>query len=93
MQSTPSTAQELLGDDLLKGLCCPETRQDLSPAGPELIARLNKSIAAGVLNNRGGKPVTQPIDDGFLRKDGQWVYPIRNKIPILLIDEALSAAI
>ena len=91
MEPNRSIAHELLSDELLKSLCCPETRQNLTPADPELIARLNKSIAAGTLKSRGGRTVSQPIDDGFLRADGQWVYPIRNKIPILLIDQALPA--
>lgn len=92
MEPSQSIASDLLGDELLKSLCCPETRQNLAPADPDLVARLNKSIAAGTLKNRGGRTVTQPIDDGFIRADGQWIYPIRNKIPILLIDEAVSTS-
>jgi uncharacterized protein YbaR (Trm112 family) len=90
MELGRSTARQMLDDELLKNLCCPETRQDLQPAQPELITRLNQRINAGTLKNRAGEVVSQPIDDGLVRADGQWLYPIRNNIPILLIDQALS---
>ncbi len=92
MESDRSPASEMLNEDLLKSLCCPETKQSLSPAEPELIARLNKSISAGTLRNRTGQIVNQPIDHGFVRADGQWLYPIRNRIPIMLIDQALPTS-
>lgn len=75
--------------ELLKILCCPETRQPLSLADAALVQRLNEQIAAGQLRNRAGKPVTRKCDGALLRKDGQFVYPVSESIPILLIDEAI----
>jgi uncharacterized protein YbaR (Trm112 family) len=75
--------------ELLKILCCPETRQPLSLADTALLQRLNEQIATGKLLNRAGKPVTRKCDGGLLRKDGKFVYPISEDIPILLIDEAI----
>jgi uncharacterized protein YbaR (Trm112 family) len=75
--------------ELLKILCCPETRQPLSLADAALLQRLNEQITAGRLHNRAGKPVTRKCDGGLVRKDGQFVYPICESIPVLLIDEAI----
>ncbi|HXG49475.1 MAG TPA: hypothetical protein VNO52_17765 [Methylomirabilota bacterium] len=74
---------------LLDLLRCPETRQPLTMAEPDLIARLNERIRAGQLQNRAGRPVSQPIDGGLMREDRQCLFPVREEIPILLIDEAI----
>ena len=75
--------------DLLEILCCPETKEDVSLADQSLIDRINALIQAGTIKNRSGKPVSEKIDGGLLRKDQKYLYPIREDIPIMLIDEAL----
>jgi uncharacterized protein YbaR (Trm112 family) len=74
---------------LLKILCCPETHQPVSEADASLVADLNHRIASGSLKNRAGKSVGDKLDGGLLRQDRQWIYPIRNRIPIMLIEEAI----
>ena len=76
--------------ELLKIICCPETHQSLSPAAPALIETLNQCIATGQLKNRAGRLVADTMDGGLLRADGEFLYPIRAGIPILLIDEAIG---
>ena len=76
--------------DLLKILCCPETRQPLAPADAATVARLNERIAARSIKNRGGKAVSEPCEGGLVRQDGQVLYPIRQGIPILLIAESVA---
>ncbi len=75
--------------DLLKILCCPETHQGVRPAEPALVEALNRKIAAGQLRNRSGQAVTEKFEGGLVREDGKYVYPIRQDIPIMLIDEAI----
>jgi uncharacterized protein len=41
------------------------------------------------MKNRADEQVTEPIDDGLKRADGKFLYPIRNNLPVLLIDQAL----
>jgi uncharacterized protein YbaR (Trm112 family) len=69
--------------ELLEILRCPETLQKLSPAPPELIERL----ASGPLRNRGGSPVK--LEAGLVREDGAVIYPVKDGIPVMLIDEAI----
>lgn len=83
----------MIDADLLKILCCPETRQPLTLAEGSLLQRLNDQVAKNSLLNRAGKPVTRPCDGGLLRKDGQFVYPICAGIPILLIDESIPVQV
>ena len=82
----------MLDAELLKILCCPETHQELRPAEASLLGRLNREIEAGTAKNRAGAPVKEKIDQGLVRKDGKFLYPIRGNIPVMLIDEALPLA-
>jgi uncharacterized protein YbaR (Trm112 family) len=79
----------MIDSELLKILCCPETHQPLTSADAALVQRLNTQIDSGQLRNRGGQPVTRKCDGGLVRKDGQFVYPVCENIPILLINEAI----
>jgi uncharacterized protein len=79
----------MISQELLEILCCPETKQEVALADPKVIEQLNASIAQGRLQNRAGKTVTEKIEGGLLRKDGKFLYPIREGIPVMLIDESL----
>ena len=83
----------MIAADLLAILCCPETRQPLSAAGPEVLARLNARLAAAAgepaLANRGGEPVRQPLVEGLVRLDQTLLYPVRAGIAILLVEEGI----
>jgi uncharacterized protein YbaR (Trm112 family) len=74
---------------LLEILCCPDTKQDVALAPDEVVARLNAQIDSGSLKNKGGEIVKEKMDGGLLRVDGKVLYPIREDIPIMLIDEAI----
>ncbi|PYK97129.1 MAG: hypothetical protein DME18_07095 [Verrucomicrobia bacterium] len=79
----------MLDPELLKIMCCPETHQPIALAEAALIEKLNRQIAAGQLQNRAGQPVKEPIDGGLVREDKRFLYPIRQNIPVMLIDEAI----
>jgi uncharacterized protein len=75
--------------ELLKILCCPETRQAVAPIDSKLLTELNKRIAAGGVRNRAGRVAKEQITDGLLRADGKIIYPIRQGIPVMLMDEGI----
>jgi uncharacterized protein len=75
--------------ELLAILCCPETKQEVSRLEPTAVQRLNQRIAKGELKTKGGQPVKEKIDGGLLRKDRKVAYPIRDQIPIMLIEEGI----
>jgi uncharacterized protein YbaR (Trm112 family) len=79
----------MIDRELLDILVCPETKQPVRLADTDLVARINASIAAGGVNNRGGDSVVEAISGGLVREDGKLLYPIRDDIPIMLIDEAI----
>jgi uncharacterized protein len=79
----------MIDPELLKILCCPETHQELRPAEPAIVEQLNTQIAAGTLKNRAGHPVQERLDEGLVRADGKFLYPVRRNIPVMLVDEAV----
>jgi uncharacterized protein YbaR (Trm112 family) len=79
----------MIAPDLLKILVCPETHQPLAPADAAVIESLNRRIPAGQVTNRAGHKVTEPVEGGLIREDGKLLYPIRNNLPIMLIDEGI----
>jgi len=79
----------VIDKDLLEILACPQTHQSLAEADAVLLERVNASIAAGKAVNVAGKPVTEKLAEGLVREDRRLVYPIRDGIPLLLVDEGI----
>ena len=79
-----------MDEQLLQILACPENKTSVSFADEALIRQLNEAISAGTLTNRGGAPVKERLDGGLIRQDGKWLYPIREDIPVMLVEEAIS---
>jgi uncharacterized protein YbaR (Trm112 family) len=79
----------MVDKELLDILCCPETKQDVVLVEGDVIAKINNRIKDGSLKNRGGDVIKEAIDAGLVREDKKYLYPIREDIPIMLIDEAI----
>ena len=75
--------------DLLAILCCPDTKQEVSLADEALIAKLNEAVSHGKLKNKSNKPITESLDGGLIRGDRKILYPIREDIPVMLIEEGI----
>ena len=75
--------------ELLKILVCPENKTPVALADDALIAKANAAIESRTLKNRAGAAVESRIDGGLVREDRVFMYPIRDDIPIMLIDEAI----
>ena len=83
-------ALPMIDPELLEILACPETHQPLAMADAELVSSLNAAIEAGGLKNVGGVALEGAVDGGLVREDGAIVYPIRDRIPVLLVDEGIA---
>ena len=79
----------MIDPELLDILRCPETHQKVRLADAELLDRVNQAVQGGRLNNRSGEAVDEVLDSGLVREDGEVLYPIRDDIPVMLVDEAL----
>ncbi len=86
----PSTQKINLDKDLLAILCCPETKQAVCLITDEELSLINERIDQGHLQNHGNSPVKEKIQGGLIRSDRKRMYPIRENIPILLIEEGIS---
>lgn len=78
----------MIAPELLEVLCCPADRTAVRLANPTELEALNARIESGVRNN-GGTAVTEKLEAAIIRVDGTFAYPVREEIPVMLIDEAI----
>lgn len=88
-ETSGSTRKVTIAPDLLAILCCPETKQEVNLADATLIGKLNAAVTRGTLQNKAKKPVTEKLDGGLIRADRKILYPIREDIPVMLIEEGI----
>ncbi|AWV88533.1 hypothetical protein [Bradymonas sediminis] len=69
---------------------CPETHQTLSELDDENLRKVNEAVRAGALKNHAGNTVQQIIDGGLLSEDERFIYPVRDGVPNLLIDDRIA---
>ncbi len=80
----------MLDPELLDILVCPDNRTPVRMADDDLLMALNRAIEGGEVRNHRGEILKDLVQAGLVREDGVVLYPIRDGIPIMLIDEAVS---
>ncbi|MBH15812.1 MAG: hypothetical protein CME30_00840 [Gemmatimonadetes bacterium] len=80
----------MVDDELLRILVCPQTQQSLTAANTEVLDQINSAISAGTLTNKQGALVTEYLQEALMTQDGSLLYPIREGIPVMLIDESIN---
>jgi uncharacterized protein YbaR (Trm112 family) len=78
----------MIAPELLEVLCCPADRTAVRLATADELEALNVRIAKGAKNN-GGVAVSEKLLAAIIRVDGTFAYPVREEIPVMLIDEAI----
>ena len=81
-----------LDPNLINILVCPDNRQPLAMAPDNLIETLNQKISQGLLFNVGGHKISEHLERALIRRDQLLAYPIRDSIPILLVEEGIRLA-
>ena len=76
--------------NLLNIICCPVTREKLSPATPKQLALINAEIANNALTKLDGSIAENPQSKGLINATKTLLYPIEEDIPILLENEAIE---
>jgi len=79
-----------IAPDLLELLACPDTHQPLRLASADELAGVNQKISSGDCSSVGGAKVEGALEAGLVREDGKLLYPIRDSIPVLLVDEGIA---
>ncbi len=80
----------MISAELLKILCCPETKKSLALANASELETLNHRVEKKELVSVEGKTLSEPLSAVLLRDDGKVAYRIQNDIPILLIQEGIK---
>lgn len=78
-----------LDEFLLQILVCPENHEPVSLADATVVHQLNDLVKRGRLKNRAGDVVKERLDAALVRGDGCYAYPVREDIPVMLVDEAI----
>ena len=88
-QASSDTGKGSIDPSLLAILCCPETKQPVCLIEEEQLTAINHRIDEGMLKNKSGCLVKERLDGALLRSDKALIYPIRENIPIMLIEEGI----
>ena len=79
-----------LDPKLLDILCCPVSKQPVSPLSEARLATVNAAIATGQVTQANDTIVVTPLDEGLITKNKQRIYRIDDGIPVMLEEESIA---
>ncbi len=82
----------MISQGLLSLLVCPETHQELELMEPMDVERINRKISDGLVITRSGSAMSALLSAALIRRDRKVIYPVREDIPIMLIEESFETA-
>jgi len=75
---------------LLDIVCCPLTQAPLERLSEARLHRLNVLIQEGKIKNESKSIVEEPLAEALVTRDGRIAYPVRDGIPVLLIEQGIA---
>ena len=89
MKPLSETKPMTITPDILPILRCPTGGDGLTLAPPEMVQRVNRQIQEGRARDQVDSKVDQPIEAGLVNRQEDRLYPIRNGIATLIVEDAI----
>ena len=86
----PEEPSSIVSDDLLARFRCPVTGDALQWLDDDSLHALNAAIASRTAYNQCGELLERLLDRALINQRGSLVYPLRDGVPILLKQEAIT---
>ena len=80
----------MISNELLSILKCPETGSPLQLAEDQLVSKVNSAIDEERARDRLEQKVLEQVEGGLTTDEQTWMYPIRDGIPTLVLEEAID---
>jgi uncharacterized protein YbaR (Trm112 family) len=90
MASCDRYRARMLDAQLLALLVCPATHQEVALASPAEVDRILQAVREGDLRTVAGKEPEATFEGALVRRDGAVAYPVRDGIPVMLVEEGLA---
>lgn len=81
----------MLDRNFIAMLRCPASGSPLALLDKHRLRLANRRAETGELRHVDGRVVDRPMEAALVTRDGATVYPVRDGIPILLLDEAIPS--
>lgn len=79
----------MIDEKLTAVLRCPLSGQSLKIADESLISAVNAAIDQGKLRDHREQKIQGRLEGGLVTADQRRLYPIRDQIPTMIIDESI----
>src|SRR5262245_44461769 len=82
----------IMDQELLQILCCPQTKVPVELLASADLDKLNRAITEGKIKQVDGAALKKPVTEALITRDRKTIYRVDDGIPIMLIEQGISAA-